>query len=182
MARPAETAASRPRITLPTWLTLGRILLCVPIGVIIVTGPSWVAALLIAIAAGTDFIDGVLARRFDAVSKLGAALDPVADKLLSVTALLAFVVAGTISGIHTLAVFAIFFRETLISGLRETVETGTVLAVSPLAKWKTAAQFLTLLALCAGASPLSIGLLWAAAALTLWTGVDYLNRWLTTVR
>lgn len=171
------TKSQPDRITLATWLTLARIALAVVLGPAILLLHGWPSAVLIAAAAATDYLDGFLARKRDEVSKLGATLDPIADKLVTVSVLLAMSAGQIISGIHLIIVFAILLREMLIAGLREAAAGSVSLAVSPLAKWKTAIQFFAFFVLCFGANPLGLASLWIAGALTVWTGYIYVVTW-----
>lgn len=170
------------RLTLATKLTLGRIVLALVLAPAILTLPPLVGAAILVLTAVTDYLDGAVARARNEVSALGAALDPIADKLVAVSALIAFVAAGTLTGPHLIPVLGILLRETLIAGLREAAAGSGTLAVSRLAKWKTAVQFAAFILLCFGATPLALGLLWAAAALTVWTGGAYLLKWWASAR
>lgn len=142
---------------------------------------AWLCLTLYVIAAITDFLDGWVARKFDQVTALGRFLDPVADKIFVVTILLMLVAVDRVAGLAVLPVIAILAREFTISGLREFLgPKNIVVHVSPLAKWKTAAQMLATGFLIVGnvASIYSVAgltLLWIAAALTLYTGWDYLR-------
>lgn len=162
-------------MTLATWLTLGRMLLCLPLAWAIVAGAGAVAAFLLVIAAVTDFLDGFLARQKNEVTALGTALDPIADKLIAVAALTGFVAQGTVSGVHLLPLLLILLREALVAGLREAAAGRIRLAVTPLAKIKTACQFLAFIALCFGPTTGGVTLLWIAASLTVWTGLGYVR-------
>ena len=167
-------------------LTLGRIALIVPFVAAFLANAAWnmTAALAIfALAALTDLLDGRVARARGEVSALGAALDPLADKLLIAAALILLVRNGVVYGAGVVAVIVIILREILVSGLREAVSgRGASLPVTALAKWKTAAQLVAAGLLIAAAPsglagealrPIAIGALWLAAALTFWTGADY---------
>jgi CDP-diacylglycerol--glycerol-3-phosphate 3-phosphatidyltransferase len=133
------------------------------------------------IAAATDFFDGWLARRLSAQSAWGAMLDPIADKIAVLAAVLGLVwLAPRLS--VAIPGFLILMRELFVSGLREAgAARGVRFPVTQLAKWKTTIQLVALSAeiLAAGGllGPLPIdaadGLLWIAALLTLWTGLDY---------
>ena len=102
---------------------------------------DWFALILFVVAATTDWVDGYLARAWNQQTKFGAMLDPIADKAMVVIALL--VICG-FSGMDPwilLPATLIMFRETFVSGLREFLgDTAGTLKVTPLAKWKTAAQ------------------------------------------
>jgi len=134
----------------------------------------------------TDFLDGYLARKWNHISSFGRFLDPVADKLLVCSTLLMLVGMGGIRGLSLLAAVVILSREILVSGLREFLAQLNVgMPVSWLAKWKTAIQMVAIGCLLIGdAGPwipplawktLGITCLWFAAALTLYTGYDYLK-------
>ena len=173
--------------TLPNLLTLSRILVIPPIVALLwFDNPTtrWAALFLYAAACITDFFDGYLARSLGETSQLGRFLDPVADKLLVAAVILMLCAFGRIDGLAILAALVILCREILVSGLREFLAGVKVgLPVSGLAKWKTTIQMFALGFLIVGsASPdwipaVLIGVcgLWAAAALTLVTGYDYVR-------
>jgi len=133
------------------------------------------------IAAVTDFFDGWLARRLSAQSAWGAMLDPIADKIAVLAAVLGLVwLAPRLS--VAIPGFLILMRELFVSGLREAGGArGVRFPVTPLAKWKTTIQLVALSAeiLAAGGllAPMLVdvadALFWIAALLTLWTGLDY---------
>ncbi|MBK8630649.1 MAG: CDP-diacylglycerol--glycerol-3-phosphate 3-phosphatidyltransferase [Sphingomonadales bacterium] len=179
-------------LSLPNILTLSRIF-AVPIlvGLLWFPGwePGWLAGFALYCLMGiTDYFDGYVARARGTVSKLGIFLDPIADKIMVAAVIL--MLAGTrhdaasISGVHTIPAIIILMREIAVSGLREFLAGLQVsMPVSQLAKWKTTLQLVALGALIlAGGLPhllwiKQVGLLtlWAAAALTLITGWDYLR-------
>ena len=138
------------------------------------------AFVLFAAGSLTDFLDGWLARRWNAASAWGAALDPIADKIAVLAAVLGLVLAGAGLAV-ALPGFVILFREVFVSGLREAgAGRGVRLPVTWLAKWKTTIQLvaLSLALLATGLQSVSlvilaVVLLWAAAALTVWTGLQY---------
>jgi cardiolipin synthase len=171
---------------LPNSLTLLRIaVIPVLVGLFYLDGEvwRWVSLLLFAAAAITDFFDGHLARTRAQVSELGRFLDPIADKLLVAAVILMLVAFGRIGDLTVLPALIILCREILVSGLREYLAGVNVgLPVSRLAKWKTMLQMVALAFLILGdVGPdglpiVKIGAicLWAAAAITLVTGYDYL--------
>jgi cardiolipin synthase (CMP-forming) len=180
-------------LSLPNLLTLSRIL-AVPILVFLLWHPTPVeyaiTFVLYCVVGITDYLDGYLARAWGSISKLGQFLDPIADKIM-VAAVIVMLISNRkanpvpeISGLHLIPALVILLREIIVSGLREYLAGLRVsIPVSALAKWKTTLQLVALGALIlAGALPHQlwvhlVGLvcLWAAAALTLITGYDYLR-------
>lgn len=170
-------------------ITLARMALIIPFVFVFLTNAPWnmTAALIIfAIAALTDFVDGRVARARGETSLLGAALDPLADKLLIAAAFILLLRNGVINGPGVIGVLAIILRELLVTGLREAVSAaGQSLPVTGLAKWKTTAQLIAAALLLAAAptgiigaslQPAASGVFWLAAILTIWTGLDYSVR------
>ncbi|MFC3229652.1 CDP-diacylglycerol--glycerol-3-phosphate 3-phosphatidyltransferase [Marinibaculum pumilum] len=178
---------------IPNLLTLARVLAVVPFcAAFWLPDPAagWTALVLFAAAAVTDWFDGWLARRWQAQSDFGRWLDPIADKLLVAAALTMLLAKGQLGMASAIAVIIILGREILISGLREFLgQKQVVVAVTGVAKWKTAAQLvaivLLLLAMTAAGAvlqPAALVLLWIAAALTAWSGADYLAKGLPHLR
>ena len=189
-------------LTLPNILTLSRIV-TVPLLVALLWWPAWHAGYLAGFALYclmglTDYFDGYVARAQGTVSKLGVFLDPIADKIMVAAVILVLSAQGILTGpyvgdMHVLAGLVILLREIAVSGLREFLGGLQVsMPVSRLAKWKTTFQFVSLGALILGGGlpgwtlplgaleinvPHTVGLttLWAAAALTVITGWDYLR-------
>lgn len=174
--------------SLPNILTLSRIF-AVPILVALLWYPGWQPGYLLAFALYclmgiTDYFDGYLARAQGTVSKLGVFLDPIADKIMVAAVIIMLVATHDIAGWHVIAAIIILLREIAVSGLREFLAQLRVsMPVTKLAKWKTTFQLVALGALIlAGGFPEAawiklVGLvsLWAAAALTMITGWDYLR-------
>lgn len=168
----------------PNLLTVSRVLM-IPllVGLFYVDGhwAQWLACLLFAIAATTDFVDGYMARQWKMQSNFGRWLDPVADKLLVGATVVMLVGFGRAP---LLPALVIILREIMVSGLREYMaEVRAGLPVSRLAKWKTAVQMTAIGFLLVGEAgpdwlPVAwigwVGL-WLAALLTLITGWDYLQ-------
>lgn len=170
---------------LPNLLSLSRIAAIPFLALLVLWGGSsagWAAALLFAIAAATDFADGWLARRHQLGSDFGRLIDPIADKLLVIAALVLLVAADRAP---VVAALVIVLREVLISGLREFLAgRGARLPVTRLAKWKSAAQMTAIVLLLTGWAEVTLtgeALLWLAAALTCVTGVDYVRRGLAEI-
>ena len=178
---------------IPNILTIGRILI-VPFFVLAFYLPGFygdlTALILFIIASFTDFLDGMLARLLGEESKLGELLDPIADKIIVATALILLVMDGTIRNYEVIAAIIILIREILISGLREFLAKGKInVPVSNLAKLKTVIQMISIALLLSGetgnkvidfqnynAQIIGIILLWLSAALTLFTGYEYMRR------
>ena len=180
-------------LKIPNILTIGRIII-VPIFVLTFFIPGFFGDLipffLFALASFTDYLDGLLARMFKEESKLGELLDPIADKILVAAALILLVMNGTIKNYEVIAAIIILTREILISGLREFLAKGKIIMpVSNLAKLKTVLQMVSIGLLLSGdtgnkiinfqdynAQTIGIIFLWLSAALTLFTGYDYMRK------
>lgn len=169
-------------LTLATWITISRIVLVLPICALILTGHDLPAAALMGVAALTDFLDGYVARRMNDVSSIGTALDPIADKILIACTLLAFAAAGRLTQGLFWPALLILFREILVSGLREAASGHISLPVTGLAKIKTTVQFIAVLIMLIFTPFWGAIALWAAAALTLWTGGEYVRHWALSMR
>ncbi|MBQ0805651.1 MULTISPECIES: CDP-diacylglycerol--glycerol-3-phosphate 3-phosphatidyltransferase [unclassified Sulfitobacter] len=103
------------------------------------------AMLLFIAAAVTDWFDGYLARAWKQETKLGAMLDPIADKAMVVIALMVIVAFSSWSPWLVLPATVILFREVFVSGLREYLgDVSGTLKVTNLAKWKTTAQMVAI--------------------------------------
>lgn len=131
-----------------------------------------VALVVFILAAVTDFIDGYIARNFDQVTDFGKFMDPLADKLLVIAALIWFVEAGQIGGWVVLVVLA---REFAVSGLRMVAAPkGVVIAAAWSGKIKTAA---TMVCICMMLVPIPeiLNTICVAVILltTIWSGVEY---------
>lgn len=176
--------ARNPLLLVPNIITIARILAIFPVVWLVMQGDPTlriIALVIYILAAASDWLDGYLARAWNQYSPLGRMLDPIADKLLVGILITALAWQGSLSGWDMIPVCAILFREFFISGLREFLgNTKVVLNVTWLAKWKTTLQLVALAAILlegvvpALAIPSDI-LLWAAGALTLWTGYQYLR-------
>jgi len=170
--------------TISNQLTLGRVIL-IPVLMVVfyLSSPLgyWLSAAVFALAAFTDWLDGYLARSRGEETAFGRFLDPVADKLLVATALVLLVSADMAPAFLAVIIIG---REITIGALREWLaqRAATVIHVSLLAKWKTAIQMLAIVLLLLhidvkGFSMHESGLLllWLAAALTLWSGYEYIR-------
>lgn len=176
----AETS-SRFRAQVPNLLTLLRVLLAPLVAVLVFTADDdvshWITLAVFLIAASTDGIDGWFARRFHVTSRLGAFIDPVADKLLIMGAFGALVAIEALP----LAVFIVVVaREALVTLLRLWLM-KTRQIVMPASMWgktKTVAQIIALSFYLAPIIPtlLAAASMSAAVALTVWSGVEYVYR------
>jgi CDP-diacylglycerol--glycerol-3-phosphate 3-phosphatidyltransferase len=178
---PVVAVRSRARITLVGSTTTLRFALTPVIAALALTGSDLVAAIVFALAAGTDYIDGFLARRWGVTTATGSFLDTTADKVLVAGVLIAL--AGSAQA-SPWPVLIIVCRELVVMGLRGSVAvSGTVITASQLGRSKAAVQFLAvvlvLLRVNQPVGPLGVSAwaLWAAVALSVVSGVDYLYRW-----
>jgi CDP-diacylglycerol--glycerol-3-phosphate 3-phosphatidyltransferase len=135
---------------------------------------SWsyyTASLLFVIASVTDFFDGYVARELDQITIVGAILDPLADKMLTLAAFLGLMMMGDA---NVWAIYIIIVRELFITGLRTlAVSEGIDVSASMAGKIKTVAQMVAigfLLMHWSGGE----ALLWIATALTVYSGIEYL--------
>ena len=142
------------------------------------------------VAASTDWIDGYLARRWNATTRWGAILDPIADKILVTGAILGVLTSGSVPQI-AIPCGLILFREFAVSALRETTAGKVKLEVTLLAKWKTTLQLVALGAQLLARNWDGFGwdfdslvwfqmfadiLIWLAAIITVWTGWQYFAK------
>jgi cardiolipin synthase len=195
---------------LPNALTILRIVL-VPVFAVAFVMPgdaSRIVAFLVFVIAGvSDWLDGFAARKLNAGSEFGRMLDPIADKVLVAVALMMLVAEGDIrqfnltTGLHSLLrlvpALIILSREILVSGLREFLAgTRVSVPVTAIAKLKTAVQMVAIGAMILTPliendfpgipaltyAAIAYGLLWIAAALTVYTGVVYFKNGLNHIR
>ena len=136
--------------------------------------PTWgdvLAGLVFVVAALTDSLDGYIARRRRLVTTLGKFIDPLADKVLVIAAMIALV---ELHRIPAWIVLVIITREFVVTGLRLVAAAeGVVIAASKGGKLKTVFQIaaLTMLIL---KIPGGMALMWIAMLLTVWSGMEYL--------
>lgn len=137
--------------------------------------PSWFdyfAGLIFVIASVTDFFDGFIARAWNQMTKLGAILDPLADKMLMLAGFLGLMVIDRASA---WAVFLILSREFFITGLRVmAVSEGKSVASTMAGKVKTVVQMIAIGFLIMN-WPFATELLWLAVILTLYSGYEYVR-------
>ena len=194
-----STSQQKQIMNLPNAITLARIAV-IPFLVLLLMSPSrsagfWAAALF-ALASITDWLDGYLARRMGIVTIFGKFLDPIADKLIVMAALIMIL---PFNRVPAWMVLAILGREIVITGLRGIASSeGIVIQASDLGKYKTIFQIVAILGLVLhydynwffGISHTlltvnmhNVGMfyLWIATVLTLWSGVDYLIRFIKVI-
>lgn len=167
-------------MNLPTWITISR-LVGVPIVLVALLEPTdfrrWLSVVAFVIFAGTDWLDGYLARRLDQVTDLGKFLDPLVDKLLVLAPLMALVGLGEIPA---WGVFLILARELTISGWRvnPSFQKEKVPGAGIWGKMKTVVQIVAIALLLAPLSGIwqqsALLLFWVAVALTWISGLLYL--------
>jgi CDP-diacylglycerol---glycerol-3-phosphate 3-phosphatidyltransferase len=161
---------------LPNLLTVARIML-VPVLVVALLGntPSGdvLAAIVFALASLTDFIDGYLARSRDSITTFGKLMDPLADKLLIVAALISLVSLGRLAAWVAMVIIT---RELAVTVLRMgATQAGVVMSASMFGKVKTCLQIAAILAVIAvHGQPLWVSLLiYVTVLVTVLSGLDY---------
>jgi CDP-diacylglycerol--glycerol-3-phosphate 3-phosphatidyltransferase len=176
-------------LSLPNGVTIIRIA-AIPIILLLLftSGQTYkiITAILFLLVAGTDTLDGYLARRRGMVTTLGKFLDPLADKLLIVTSLIALITAR---GIPVWMVIVIVGREIAVTGLRGiAVSQGIVISASSLGKYKTVFQVASIFFLIFNEEYFSIdfsqvgmGLLWIALGIAVISGIDYFKKFLKEI-
>jgi CDP-diacylglycerol--glycerol-3-phosphate 3-phosphatidyltransferase len=163
-------------MNLPTWITASR-LLGVPIVLVLLYQPTaqtrWLCTVVFLIAAGTDWVDGYLARRLNQVTDLGKFLDPLVDKLLVLAPLMALV---ELNQIPAWGVFLILARELTVAGWR--VNQAKISGANIWGKFKTVSQIVAIALLIAPLPEVwvlpSLIAFWISVALTWISGAIYL--------
>jgi CDP-diacylglycerol---glycerol-3-phosphate 3-phosphatidyltransferase len=188
-----------PILNLPNFLTFFRIAI-IPLLVVLLLSPAktanFFATLLFALASITDWLDGYIARRMGIVTLFGKFLDPIADKLIVAAALIMIIPFGRAPAWMVLVILS---REIIITGLRGIASTeGIVIPASNLGKFKTIFQIVAILALLLHydyhwffgiESPyllvnmhnVGIFYLWIATIVTIWSGADYLVKFVKVI-
>ena len=144
----ARSAALEDNINLPNVLTLARLLL-IPVFVLLFVTPTpgrtLAAAVVFLIAALTDFLDGYVARRCGQITKLGRLLDPIADKLLVLSALIVLVQVDRVSALIAILIIA---RELAVTGIRAIAASeGIIISAETTGKYKMALQVIAIVLL-----------------------------------
>ncbi len=168
-------------MNIPNRLTMARIVM-IPVFLVLLylsfPGHRLLALLVFLIAAGTDFVDGYLARKRNQITDFGKFMDPLADKLLTIAALLWFVEQGQMPAWVLLIVIA---REFAVTALRlVAVDKGRVIAAGLSGKIKTAVTILCIIVMLTGiplVHPLLNTILVAIILLTtVWSGIVYFHK------
>jgi CDP-diacylglycerol--glycerol-3-phosphate 3-phosphatidyltransferase len=164
-------------LNLPNILTLLRILL-VPVLVVVLLGETengdlW-AAIVFGLASATDAMDGYLARSRNAITSFGKLMDPIADKLLIIAALVSLVSLNRLAAWVAMVIIA---RELTVTVTRmQATQHGVIIASSWWGKAKTIVQVAAIFFLIAAGDPSPVwvdGLVYGAVVITIVSGVDY---------
>lgn len=163
-------------MTLPNALSLIRIAL-VPLLIFLLLVPNQdhaiYAAGLFVILVLSDWMDGFIARRFKAITTFGKYIDPLADKVLVISALIALVELRAVSSVPVMIIVA---REFAVTAFRlVAVKKDLVIAADVLGKWKTAVQMLAT-GMLIMRWPYGEAVLWISVLLTVISGADYIVR------
>lgn len=158
-------------MTIANKITLARIALIPLIIFLLLARINGLAVALFLLVSFSDALDGYVARRYNQVSDLGKYLDPLADKILIITALIALVSVGLAA---VLPVIFLVSRELIVQGLRiNAARSNNIFAASPLAKWKTVIQVAAVTMLILDL-PLANEVLWISVLLAWLSGGAYL--------
>lgn len=170
-------------MNLPNKLTIGRII-AIPIFIVVfLMGYRYAAAVIFILAAFTDMLDGKIARKYNLVTNFGKLMDPLADKLLVMSALICMVELGDVAG---WMVVVILGREFIITGMRQVAAAqGIVIAAGTTGKIKTVTQMIAIpllildnwpFAMLSFELPMDIIFLWIALIMTVISGVEYIVK------
>jgi CDP-diacylglycerol--glycerol-3-phosphate 3-phosphatidyltransferase len=195
----SSSAAAPPILNIPNILTMARIAAIPLLSVLLMTPTQsagfWAAAVF-SLASITDWLDGYLARRMGIVTIFGKFLDPIADKLIVMAALIMILPFGRVPAWMVLVILG---REIIITGLRGIASSeGIVIQASDLGKFKTIFQLVAIIGLLlhydynwlfgiehqllhVNMHNVGMFFLWIATLLTVWSGVDYLARFIKII-
>ena len=168
-------------VKLPNKLTFIRLVLAVPFIYFLQESNAegfvyrMIAFALFVVASLTDFFDGYLARKYNLVTDFGKLMDPLADKILVISALVLFVELRYIPAWMSIIVIA---REFLISGIRMLAAAkGEVIPAGKLGKYKTTSQMIVILIMIVvGNQWYNYYLMLIPIILTLWSGWEYTSK------
>ena len=161
-------------------LTFSRLLATVPLVYLLLNGYDLLTMFLLLLALLTDIFDGMVARKFNQVTQIGATLDPIIDKILYISMLLSFIFLGYISSI---GVILILLRELLIMGLRGLCITGgEVVSAKKHGKLKAVLQSISIFIIIVMKNHwISELIIDITAALTIYSGYKYLDTMLLII-
>jgi len=168
-------------MNLPNKFTISRIL-AIPVFIgVLMLGYYFAAAVTFVLASITDLIDGMLARKYGLITNFGKIMDPLADKLLIMSALVCLVELGEVPGWMVVIILA---REFTVTGLRiAAAAEGTVIAAETTGKIKTILQMIAIPALIIQnwpfeliGFPFAMIMLWAALIMTVVSGIEYIIK------
>ena len=171
----------------PNMLSLSRIL-SVPVFIILMLEPTpgraLTAGIVFSLASATDWLDGYLARKWGQVTKMGKLLDPIADKILIMAALVTLVEIRS-EVVHAWIAIVIIGREFAVTGLRAIASSeGIIIPAENVGKYKVGAQITAVLSLLLDyyvpnewLQDLGAVALWVAMALSVYSAVQYFMRY-----
>lgn len=171
-------------LNLPNKLTLFRIFI-IPLFLLFLLGgiggeySRYIALVIFIIASVTDALDGYIARKYNRVTNFGKFMDPLADKILVCSALIALIQTGDISSIVVIIIIA---REFIITGFRLVAsDSGVIIAASNWGKLKTISQMIMIMYLILGLrggifDTLAMILISAAVIFTAVSALDYIVK------
>ena len=170
-------------MNLPNKLTMGRIFAIPVFIVVFLMGYRYVAKVMFILAAITDMLDGKIARKYNLVTNFGKLMDPLADKLLVMSALICLAQIGDVPG---WMVIIILGREFIITGMRQVAAAqGIVIAAGTTGKIKTITQMIAIPLLLLNNWPFSLLsfnlpmdtiFLWIALVMTVVSGTEYIVK------
>jgi CDP-diacylglycerol---glycerol-3-phosphate 3-phosphatidyltransferase len=170
--------------TTPNILTLGRIATApLLVYLLLLPGPTaaGLAAAIFFLATITDFLDGYIARNYGSGTTLGKFLDPLADKVVVISALIMLAGTPQLPRVPAWMVAVLVIREIMVTGLRAIAAAeGVVMAAEELGKYKMVLQSIAIQGLLMRYTYFHIDffaagmfILWIAMGLSIWSGIDY---------
>ena len=170
-------------MNLPNKLTMGRIFAIPVFIVLFLLDYRYAAAVIFILAALTDMLDGKIARKYNLVTNFGKLMDPLADKLLVMSALICLSQVGDVAG---WMVIVILGREFIITGMRQVAAAqGIVIAAGTTGKIKTITQMIAIpllilenwpFSLLSFNLPMDVIFLWIALVMTVVSGIEYIVK------
>jgi len=168
-------------LNLPNKLTVARFI-AVPIFIVVfMMGYHYIAAIIFIAASFTDYLDGKIARKYNLVTNFGKIMDPLADKILVISALVCLVELGQVAAWMLIVILA---REFTVTGLRTVAAAqGIVIAAGMTGKIKTVLQMIAVPLLIIQNWPFSLVgipmadmMLWASVIMTIVSGTEYVYK------